>query len=804
MRSTRRLLEISFLMMAVLSGLLLSTSLGSPSYLLVGGLGALGGLILVDWTGWIRMPTFVANLLSFVVLYLSMRGFFANETSGQLGSVANLLVYLQTLLVLQDKGPRQYWQLMVLSFLQLVVASVFHVQLEGGVLFLAYMATSAIFLVLLNSYSQTWTSYSRDVRKVTSGIPASRSAKYFASSAPEVVSEIRPNRMVAISNMLRHVTSWIMACLAFASVLFILIPRSDVTWFTGRTGQTIMAGSSKGVNLDERGRIELSYSSIMKAQFRRSRRGDGIQLDSPAYFRTMAMNTLVVENGNSTWKAPYDRVYNWQPIARPPYQGRCVMVHVAHEPTLDPALSTVDPVFDDAESPIFGYYSNDLSLIARSDVDTEIEMIPFHYQFWVPLLPNTNTLPDSFPYLYLDRLNSTITMRENPAEFKSLTSIDRTRYSGIIAIGDQLVQELGSANDLLIAKKLESWFLDMGRFQYTLDYTNVPRQEGLDSIEDFVVNHRQGHCEMFASGLAVMLRSQGIPARMAIGFYGGSYIADQKTYQITGGHAHAWVEAYIAPEFCTEQMFKTQCASSGGAWVRLDATPPSDLRDQFANGSDPINLARNLWQDYVLRMDFNKQPTWGDIASSVVAGALDLSAWATGMELAMLDVQARPGTYSLALGSALLVISFVALVLFQKPKKRPGTSSVKRSPLAKLRRALGKTLGVLAPGLGRWIQGESNNFVWFFDRLNDILAKEGVERESTVTYEEFAQQASKKLATGDKGPEIGLTIQIVIDRFQQVRFGGTDVASIERPTMEANLSRLADLLRERAHRLAAE
>ena len=453
MRSTRRLLEISFLMMAVLSGLLLSTSLGSPSYLLVGGLGALGGLILVDWTGWIRMPTFVANLLSFVVLYLSMRGFFANETSGQLGSVANLLVYLQTLLVLQDKGPRQYWQLMVLSFLQLVVASVFHVQLEGGVLFLAYMATSAIFLVLLNSYSQTWTSYSRDVRKVTSGIPASRSAKYFASSAPEVVSEIRPNRMVAISNMLRHVTSWIMACLAFASVLFILIPRSDVTWFTGRTGQTIMAGSSKGVNLDERGRIELSYSSIMKAQFRRSRRGDGIQLDSPAYFRTMAMNTLVVENGNSTWKAPYDRVYNWQPIARPPYQGRCVMVHVAHEPTLDPALSTVDPVFDDAESPIFGYYSNDLSLIARSDVDTEIEMIPFHYQFWVPLLPNTNTLPDSFPYLYLDRLNSTITMRENPAEFKSLTSIDRTRYSGIIAIGDQLVQELGSANDLLIAKK---------------------------------------------------------------------------------------------------------------------------------------------------------------------------------------------------------------------------------------------------------------------------------------------------------------------------------------------------------------
>ena len=260
MRSTRRLLEISFLIMAVLSGLLLTTSLGTPSYLLVSGLGALGGLILVDWTGWIRMPTFAANLLSFVVLYFSMRGFFGDntsaqhDTSAQLGSVANLLVYLQSLLMLQDKGPRQYWQLMVLSFLQLVVASVFHVQLEGGVLFLAYMGTSAIFLVMLNSYSQTWKGYSREVAKVPARRLPIRHPGLAFHSMPEVVSDFQPNRMAAINNMMRHVTSWLMACLAFASVLFVLIPRSDVSWFTGRSSRTVMAGTSKGVNLDERGR----------------------------------------------------------------------------------------------------------------------------------------------------------------------------------------------------------------------------------------------------------------------------------------------------------------------------------------------------------------------------------------------------------------------------------------------------------------------------------------------------------------------------------------------------------------------
>ena len=198
-----------------------------------------------------------------------------------------------------------------------------------------------------------------------------------------------------------------------------------------------------------------------------------------------------------------------------------------------------------------------------------------------------------------------------------------------------------------------------------------------------------------------------------------------------------------------------------------------------------------------MRMDKEHQPSWGDIASSVVAGVLDLSAWTDGMERVMLDVQARPGTWALAMGATVIVISIVGLVWFRKPQKGKGKSAA-RSPLARLRRALAKTLGVISPGLGRWVQGENSKFVWFFDRLNDILAKEGVKRESTVTYEEFAQLASKKLATGDRSAEIGSTIQDLIDRFQEVRFGGTDVASFERSPMEASLARLADLLRERA------
>ena len=135
----------------------------------------------------------------------------------------------------------------------------------------------------------------------------------------------------------------------------------------------------------------------------------------------------------------------------------------------------------------------------------------------------------------------------------------------------------------------------------------------------------------------------------------------------------------------------------------------------------------------------------------------------------MLRRQARPGTWALAMGATVIVISIVGLVWFRKPQKGKGKSAA-RSPLARLRRILAKTLGVISPGLGRSVQGENSKFVWFFDRLNDILAKEGVKRESTVTYEEFAQLASKKHATGDRSAEIGSTIQDLIDRLPKISF----------------------------------
>ena len=78
------------------------------------------------------------------------------------------------------------------------------------------------------------------------------------------------------------------------------------------------------------------------------------------------------------------------------------------------------------------------------------------------------------------------------------------------------------------------------RYSYTLELAG-----DLDApLSDFLFTRKEGHCEHFATALAVMLRTRGIPARVTAGFFGGERINDR--YMVRAGDAHAWVQAFIA------------------------------------------------------------------------------------------------------------------------------------------------------------------------------------------------------------------------------------------------------------------
>lgn len=110
----------------------------------------------------------------------------------------------------------------------------------------------------------------------------------------------------------------------------------------------------------------------------------------------------------------------------------------------------------------------------------------------------------------------------------------------------------GARTDYDKAVALQNWLREDGGFRYSLD---APEDSGNDAIVDFL-NERRGYCVQFASTMAVMARSEGIPARVAVGFLPGEEIAPGR-WQVSRQEAHAWPELYF----------------EGVGWVRFEPTP---------------------------------------------------------------------------------------------------------------------------------------------------------------------------------------------------------------------------------------
>ena len=94
-------------------------------------------------------------------------------------------------------------------------------------------------------------------------------------------------------------------------------------------------------------------------------------------------------------------------------------------------------------------------------------------------------------------------------------------------------------------------------FSYTTDLLD---NEVPDPLANFLFERRQGHCEYFASAMAVMLRAVHIPSRVATGFQSGVYNPITGWHVLRSSDAHSWVEAW-AP---------------GHGWMTFDPTPPAN------------------------------------------------------------------------------------------------------------------------------------------------------------------------------------------------------------------------------------
>ena len=113
-------------------------------------------------------------------------------------------------------------------------------------------------------------------------------------------------------------------------------------------------------------------------------------------------------------------------------------------------------------------------------------------------------------------------------------------------------------------------------FRYTLDN---PSGRADNPLEDFLERSRAGHCEYFASALAVMLRHRGVPARVVNGYRLGPWIPEGGYWVVTENEAHSWVEFWD---------------DAAEAWRVADPTPGAP--PSLFEGSGPLAALRR-WRD---------------------------------------------------------------------------------------------------------------------------------------------------------------------------------------------------------------
>ena len=102
----------------------------------------------------------------------------------------------------------------------------------------------------------------------------------------------------------------------------------------------------------------------------------------------------------------------------------------------------------------------------------------------------------------------------------------------------------------------------------SLPYTDelqIP-PEGQDWVEHFLFVQQQGFCQNYASAMVTMLRSLGIPARLAVGFAPGIWDRDREVWEVQARHYHAWPEVYF-PRY---------------GWVEFEPTP-ADVQPSLAS-----------------------------------------------------------------------------------------------------------------------------------------------------------------------------------------------------------------------------
>lgn len=313
------------------------------------------------------------------------------------------------------------------------------------------------------------------------------------------------------------------------------------------------------------------------------------------------------------------------------------------------------------------------------------------------------------------------------------------RIDGIRAIADRRAGRLRT-----IRQKVDALvgFFKEEKFAYRLGaFVSV---DGLDPAEFFVTRKREGYCVHFATALALMLRAQKVPCRIATGFHVSEYDAEKGRFVVRNSDAHAWVEVWYGPQ---------------AGWVAADPTPEESDAPLPEGTPVATNEKKEPPKPEVPKSEEPKRD-WDafvrDFGSNDQGSVIEDAAASVGRFLQGVGrFFTRPAVWA---GALALAVGAILFWLFLPGRHR-----------RRLRQLLGGFRESTTVDFYR-------DFLW-------ILSKRGVRKAAGQTGWEFARQA--RLLCNDDG------IDLVTDKFYAVRYAGRALTDEERREVDAALVRLS-------------
>ncbi|MBI1322806.1 DUF3488 domain-containing protein [bacterium] len=544
----------------------------------------------------------------------------------------------------------------------------------------------------------------------------------------------------------------VLTTLAMSVLVFLAMPRGDAMRLSQRSGNAgkHLTGFDEEVKLGQLGEILENDAIVLTVEFFDSE-GKTTAPGHELYWRGVTM----ARYDKGQWKRHPDATVS---MPRKFELTNAIKQKIRQEPTDSNVVFGLRPIL--GARPLVRFRSR--MLLNGNDGTITRNTYNGVYDYEVvssidPALPQPGEIPVS------DELRRTLLTI--PAQMR-----DELRQ-----LAEPIVTNISPTDTEARARAVEAHFLDQTLYGYTLVQTRVDEQ--IDPVLDFIRNRKEGHCEYFASALALSLRSVGIPTRLVNGFKGGDWNALGGVMYVREKYAHAWVEALV---------------SSGPGeverWITLDPTPGYERQQTISPGGffsqirQATDFIRYIWVFYIIGFDAERQ--YRVIYDPIIR----------------LFREAQSGFLIMVQGFRdLLSGTRQVSDLLKAFSGRGFLGGIVAAVLAILLYRLGRLL--LGRFLGRiWRkngdQAAMTPGIAIYQRLESLLGELGLKRSRNETPREFADRVG--IGLKERFQESGLEgiPQIVVSAFYQIRFGGLDLDSTQLRSMDEKLDVLENQIRQ--------